>query len=459
MKTEVFRMERVTYCENETRKLNNLDLQVFGGEILGILPLNSYGLPELLEVIRKNPPLEFGFVFLKEKCVSNWHQPQLGHNPIGMIQSDSQLVEGLSLAENIFVLRKGFRAWYIRSGLLRTQLAPFFERIGVDIPLDAYPEELTSFQRVVVELLRAMVAGYRLIIIYDISTILSKEELEQFQRILKQGTKEGVSFLYVGFHPEEIADIADRVALFSNGRILKTIYPKDVLQHVQNAGQAAPRKVQGSYAPKSEPAVFRGEKLTLEGMRELSFSIAAGECLVIQDTGDLITHPLLKVLLGESRLESGLLWLGNCPAKFPFGPHVAVIQQSPAQSMLFPQMSYFDNLFLTSDHHLPNIWRNRRMKHRLAKEYAYRNGVDLFERSIDSLSEKEKYELVYNRVLLQKPTVVFCVRPFKGADMELREHIRKLIQQLQAKKIAVVIMTSNALETIQLADRIVEVGT
>lgn len=459
MKTEVFRMERVTYCENETRKLNNLDLQVFSGEILGVLPLNSYGLPELLEVIRKNPPLEFGFVFLKEKCVNNWHQPQLGHNPIGMIQSDSQLVEGLSLAENIFVLRKGFRAWYIRSGLLRTQLAPFFERIGVDIPLDAYPEELSSFQRVVVELLRAMVAGYRLIIIYDISTILSKEELEQFQRILKQGTKEGVSFLYLCFHPEEITDIADRVALFSNGRILKTVSPKDALQHVQNIGQPIIRKASGFDYPKSEPPAFRGEKLSLEGLRELSFSVSAGECLVIQDSGDQVAQPLLKVLLGESKLESGMFWLGNCPAKLPLWPDVAVIQQTPSQSMLFPQMSYFDNLFLTSDHHLPNIWRNRQMKYRLAKEYAHRNGIDLFERSIESLSEKEKYDLVYNRVLLQKPKVVFCIRPFKGADMELREHVRKLLQQLQAKKIAVVILTSNASETIQIADRIIEVST
>lgn len=457
MKTEVFRMERVTYCENETRRLNNLDLQVFSGEILGVLPLNSYGLPELLEVIRKNPPLEFGFVFLKEKCVNNWHQPRLGHNPIGLIQSDSQLVEGLSLAENIFVLRKGFRAWYIRSGLLRAQLVPFFTKIAVDIPLDAYPEDLSNFQRVVVELLRAIVAGYRLIVIYDISTILSKEELVQFQRILKQCTREGISFLYVGFHPEEVADIADRVALFSNGRILKTVSPEDALQHIQNLGQAVPQKASGSYNPESEPAAFRGEKLSLEGMRELSFSVSAGECLVIQDSADQVTQPLLKVLLGEGRLESGTLWLGNRPGKLPLVPDVAVIQQSPSQTMLFPQMSYFDNLFLTSDHHLPNLWRNRRMQHRLAKEYAHRNGIDLFERTIDSLSEKEKYDLVYNRILLQKPKVVFCVRPFKGADMELREHIRKLLQQLQAKKIAVVILTANASETIQIADRIMEV--
>ena len=96
--------------------------------------------------------------------------------------------------------------------------------------------------------------------------------------------------------------------------------------------------------------------------------------------------------------------------------------------------------------------------------YALKHGLgellkkDLFEQPVESLSELEKYDLVYNRILLQKPGVVFCVRPFKGTDMELREHIRHLITLLQKKQIAVVLLTTNAAEVFGIADRIIRVG-
>ena len=121
------------------------------------------------------------------------------------------------------------------------------------------------------------------------------------------------------------------------------------------------------------------------------------------------------------------------------------------------KLSYFDNLFLCSDHHLPRLWLRRRMQRRLAKEYAQRNNIELFQRSVESLSELEKYDLVYHRILLQKPKVVICIRPFKGADMELREHILHLMEQLRKKQIAVVITTVNASGDIPGADRVISV--
>ena len=97
------------------------------------------------------------------------------------------------------------------------------------------------------------------------------------------------------------------------------------------------------------------------------------------------------------------------------------------------------------------------MQRLLAKEYAQRNGIDLFHRSVDGLSELEKYDLVYSRILLQKPKVVICIHPFKGADMELREHILHLIEKLRKKQIAVVITTVNLSGYVPDADRVITV--
>lgn len=414
VKSEVFRMERVTYQEGGIRKLRDCELNIFSGEILGLIPLNSYGLQALMDVMTKNLPLQFGFVFLKEKLINHWQRPNPRNNPIGLIQSKSHLVEGMTLSENVFVLRSGFRA---------------------------------------------MVAGYRLVVLQDFSTFLNESELEKIHTILRQCASEGISFLYIGSQPEDISRIADRVAIFGNGRILKNVEAGTSLQEILEkaaAGKFAAQK-ERTLAADSQ-AVFRGVKLRLAGVEEVSFSVHPGECVVLQDVSNRFIPQILEILMGEREAPAGSLWLGDAPFSSVSDRKTAIIQELPTQTMIFPRMSYFDNLFLTSDHHLPGLWRKLRMQRRLAQEFRAREEKDLFDQSVESLSELEKYDLVYNRILFQKPEVVFCVRPFKGADMELREHIRHLITLLQKKQIAVVLLTTNASEAFGIADRMIRIG-
>lgn len=460
MRSEIFRMERVTCQKNGIQQLRDCDLHIFSGEILGLIPLNSHGLPALIDVMTKNLPLQYGFVFLKEKIINHWRRPRPRNNPVGLIQSVSHLVEGMTLTDNVFVLRNGFRAWYIQSRLLRTQLAPFFWKIGVEVPLDIYPEDLTAFQRVVVELIRAIVAGHRLIVLQDISTILNEKELEKIHGVLRQCTKEGFSFLYISSHPEDLTKIADRVAVFGNGRVLKTAEGRASLQDIlDNAARGDVLLKENLSGTAGTVPLFRAEGLRLDGTETISFSVYPGECVILQDVNNQLTGQIVQMLLGEWGGDSGQLWLREDPLDAVPNRDIAVIQELPTQTMLFPRLSYFDNLFMTSDHHLPGLWRSRRMQHRLTREQSLRTNAELFDQPVESLSELEKYNLIYNRILLQKPAVVFCVHPFKATDMQLRNHIHQWISQLLKKQIAVVFLTTNATDACGIADRVVYVGS
>jgi len=459
MKNEVFRMERVTYCENGIKRLDDLDMHIFSGEILGLLPLNSYGLTSLLDVMTRNLPLQYGFVFYREKLINSWRHPLPQNNHIGLIRNQSQLVEGMPLTDNVFVLRSGFRAWYIRSKLLRSQLQPFLDKIGVEIPLDSYPEGLSAFERIVVELIRAMVAGYRLVVLYDISTLLSEEERVQLSRILRQCAQEGISFFYVGFQPEELSQICDRICLFSNGRIVHTVDSAEELHRIlaHMAGMRA-KEGQAARTEMGGGAVFQARQLAMGEGVALSFSVAPGECVMLYDTCNRVTDRLVDILTGDQAADGGDMLLCGEPFRRQGNREIAILQELPSQSMIFPELNYFDNLFLCADHHLPHLWCRSRMQRRVAREYAaQKNQAELFRRSIDSLTELEKYDLVYNRIILQRPKVVVCVRPYKGADMELREHIQQLLGQLRKKQIAVILMTSSASDGQSVADRVISV--
>ena len=208
MREEVYRMERVTYCEQGVALLENFSMAIWTGEILGLVPANHFGLSALLRLLRQNLPLHYGFVYYKERLVNDWRFPCTGMNRVStnrvsIIQNQSCLAKDLTVADNIFVLRPGFRKRLMQPGILREQLKPFMEDIGMEIPADAYIEDLSTFERFVVELLKAVVAGNHLVVLEDISTFISAAELEKLSRILRHYAKQGMSFLYVAAHFEE----------------------------------------------------------------------------------------------------------------------------------------------------------------------------------------------------------------------------------------------------------------
>ena len=197
MKQEILRIERVSCLEKGIVQLEDFSLTIFAGEIMGLLPVDNHGLTALLNLIQHNIPLKYGHVYYRGEQVNTWRNTKHRVNKIGIIQSESCLVEGLTVADNIFVLRPGFRTRLVRTSILRQQLLPFLESIDISISADAYVEELNPFEKVVVDVLKAVVAGCRLIVLRDISAELCESELEKIHELIRHYAKQGFSFLYI----------------------------------------------------------------------------------------------------------------------------------------------------------------------------------------------------------------------------------------------------------------------
>ena len=72
MKKEVLRMQRVTYVENDITILDNLNLQIYAGEVMGLLPLDSFGLNKMLELMQKNLPILYGQIYIRAEVYLGW---------------------------------------------------------------------------------------------------------------------------------------------------------------------------------------------------------------------------------------------------------------------------------------------------------------------------------------------------------------------------------------------------
>ena len=229
MKKEILRLQDVTYKKQNTIIFRNMTFNILKGEIMGIIPMNSYGMDELLDVIVNNLPLYYGYVYYQDKCVNSWKEEKNSRNRICLIDSETSLVNGLDVLTNVFTLRAGFGQEILNEKMLTMQLQPFIDELGVSIDPFMPVEKLPAYKRVMVELLRAIVAGYHLIIIREISTVISEEELGKLFDTMRYYTGKGFTFLYVSYHFEEIQQVCTRAILMSEGSI-NLIFDKEQIK-------------------------------------------------------------------------------------------------------------------------------------------------------------------------------------------------------------------------------------
>lgn len=463
MRQEIFRMERVTYMERGVAKLEDFHLQIYRGEIMGLVPVNAHGMTAFLKLLQTNLPIDDGYVYYCGELVNSWKESKKNPNRISIIKAQSCLVERLTVSDNIFVLRQGFRQRIIRPSLLKRQLEPFLQDIGMDILADSYVEKLTVFERVVVELLRAVIMGNRLIVLNEIGALISDRELAKLHEILRHYAAQGIAFIYISPHFEEILQISDRAAMLTNGRIQKVIqeprmekeelrdcaeeYDRMVREHLENCGKSSDKR----------KVLLSARGITSGSIQKMDMDIYAGECVVLQHQDHETFRDMIDLLTGERRAKEGYLQMDGMLTKLQGNWDIAVIQERATESMIFPKLDYMDNLCMGLAQRIPSLWLDPKIVGSIRREYGPVLGEEVFSMHMEELSERQKYQLVYTRILLQRPRVICCIQPFQGADLPHRMFIWKLLEMFLEKGITVVILALNLADSISLADRLVRI--
>lgn len=463
MREEILRMDRVTYIEQGVTELNHFCLNLYAGDIMGLIPINDTGLGKLFKLLAQNLSIHYGYIYYRGRMVNQWKHSDGAYNRIGVVQTQSGLADDLTVADNVFVMRHGFRKRIIQHKVLERQLAPFLEEIGVHLAADAVARELSPYHRLVTEIVKAVVADCRLIVLVEPGTVIGDERLNRLHEIIRHYAQKGFSFLYVSRHFEEAAQICDHAALMLNGQIVKVLPTAQTTQQMLDCFgvEKFSRLVKSGRSKTQFPGL--APAMELKGLRyghirRLDMSVAPGECVVVQDTNNRIYEDLVNILTGSRRPEAGQVLVDGKPLDRKGQRDIAIVQKMAADSMVYADLSYMDNLCFTMDHLIPSVWRRRSTREGIRRECAAQLGQDVFDMPVEQLSRKRKYELVYTRVLLQHPKVAVCIQPFMHADMEHRMHIWTLMERLMDKGVAVVILAVNLADSLAFADRFIRIG-
>lgn len=462
MRQEVLRLEHVTRMVGGAARLDDFSLHLFQGEIFGLMPMNDLGKKELVELLRCNVPIHYGFVYLQEKLVNSYRKSDGSANKVSVIGRRSGLADSLSVAENVFILRQGCRKYLINARVLRQQLWSFLEEAELEVSPDALAVNLSSYERCAVELVKAVVSGTKLVVISDLSNVLSTVELARFHELMRHYALQGFTFLYLCAHHEEAMVFCDRIAIMQKGHIvLQLEAPFESDEAIWRRSLDFSQKAE-EHCQEGRPLLeFRN--IRTGTMDRLSFALWPGECVAILDKNNTILEELVRLMRRSLTPQDGSIFMNGRPfglKRLP-GQAVGFVGADPVRTAIFPQMSAVDNLCMATSARMPQLWLRRAVRKSIEREYYPIFGEAIHAPDASGLPVRTQYDLAYYRQHLYHPELTVCVQPFLGADMYLRHHVISLLEVLRGRGITTLLLLVNISDSLSVADRllVVEDGT
>lgn len=468
MKKEILRFNGVTYIKDEIEYLNNFNMHIFQGEIMGLVCRNDFGIQALIDLLNCNLPIQYGRVYFNEIEVNTYKYSLKTANRIAVIEKKSRLIKDLTVADNVFVIRKNFKQYIISSKILNKQFQRIISETGIHINGAKLVSELTPYERIVVELIKAVVSGSKLIVIRDVSHMLGEADTANFFNLIEKYSKKGISFLYICSNYKEAVNVCNRISIMQEGRIRKVLdraqYPEGeeyITNSIDKNIKLNNLLVQDTDGESSSRDIIRFKNVTTRYLSNLSFSIKMGECVIMLDTNNTIFNDMRSLMNMETSALYGEIYVDNKIYNLSL-THKAIdagvaIIENPIDSMIFYNMSVIENLCFLLNEKMKLHFSSNNVKKSVMNEYRQYIGDGIEEDDVRRLGIASLYDIAYYRVHLCKPKVVFCIQPFAVEDMMLCEHISKLINQLRKRKITVIILEENLSDSFITADRVLTI--
>ena len=454
------------------RALDGVDLEVEAGEVHCLLGQNGAGKSTLIKVLSAAHRADSGEIRWKGEPVSFPTPVAALRAGLATIYQELDLVDGLSVAENVFLGHEPTTLGFSKRGEMNQAARVLLKRLGhSEIRPAREVGSLSAAGKQVVSMARALSHEAQLIIMDEPSAVLDSGEVDNLFRVIRQLTADGVAVIYISHRLDEIRVIGDRVTVLKDGRTVAVGLParstptSEVVRLMtgRNVEYAFPRS-QGA-APDA-PEILRVEGLGRRGeFSDVSFSVHSGEIIGLAGLVGSGRSEIVETVYGARKADAGrvtvdgkVLRRGSVPAAIRAGLGLAP-EERKSQGLLMYEpvyrnvsvssMSRFTRVgFISSGKELAEAAR-------VTKELDVRPSDP--RRVIRTLSGGNQQKVVLARWLLRGCRLLILDEPTRGVDVGARSEIYRLVRQLADSGVGVLMVSSEIPEVLGLSDRVLVV--
>lgn len=456
MKEEILCLEKVSIPPS----LDDVNLYITKGEIVGLIPINILGVDELIELISDGLSLHYGYVSYNGKIVNDYLEPNPKNNNVVIIDKEPTLIDSLTVYENLFVLRKRFNQHIINKRMLFQQAIRLLDEVEIDINPDALVETLDIYEKVILQLVKAQINRAPLVVLKDISSFVNEKDILKLHKLIKLLSKKGMSFLYICNHHQEAFLLSNRCYLMKEGHMVKNLLPyemtEDIMEYysyVFNKSLSKEERQELYENIDSKEIIFSIKNLYYDKLSDFNMELHKGETVVVLDSDNTIIDNLSTLFKKEIIPTKGSILLNNKEIT-QNDRRIAFIEKKPLKSNLFPSLSVMDNILFCADHKLKKLWLDHRIEKSIAKKLETELGNMVYEKDLLNLNEVELYKVLQQKVLFQNPDILILVQPFSFLDLYQRIRNIEYFDTLKKRGTSIIILALSLSDTLQVADKL-----
>ena len=453
------------------RAIDGADFTVEQGEIHSLLGENGAGKSTLMKILYGMTTPTAGEVRVFGKPVAITRPAQAIALGIGMVHQHFMLTPVMTVAENVVIGSEPVRGVFFDRKKAEAQVAAMIDEYNFHISATAKVETLSVGEQQRVEILKALYRGADLLILDEPTAVLTPQEVEDLFRVMRQLKAAGKSIIIITHKLKETMEIADRVSVLRQGKMIESGVPVAGTTMNELAQMMVGRDVELSVTRRAEQVgeenfSVRGLSLTERGvpiLRDVCLSLRKGEILGIAGIEGNGQTELIEVLTGLRRpdhmelFKDGKPLSGNAAAFLAAG--VGHVPEDRMTRGLVLEMSIEDNLIL-GYHRRPAFARRglrlasaiRRCAEQERTEFAIK-APNVQERC-SALSGGNQQKVVIARVFSENPDVIIVAQPTRGVDVGAMEYIHHRLLDLRDGGKSILLISADLDEVRSLSDRL-----
>jgi ABC-type sugar transport system ATPase subunit len=463
----IVRLQAIAKTFGGTRAVDSVDLDLFSGEAHGLVGENGAGKSTLMRILAGFFADYGGAITIGGQSVRLTSPAQARARGVVLVHQELSLLPELTVAENIVLGREppAKLPGFINRRSTEAEARRHLDDCGIAIDPGIKLERLSIAERQLVEIVKAIAASPRVLILDEPTSSLTIRESRELFRIVARLIAKGTAIVYVSHKLEEVFALTERVTVLRDGKKVATA-PTREWSEAKLVRAMVGRDLSALF-PRvfSEPGEKRLEVVGL-GRRgvfsDVAFTIRAGEILGLYGIVGAGRTNVAEALYGLAPADAGSVKVDGRAVSVtsPSAALAAGIAMAPedrhAQGLV-PMMSVSENLSLSS---LPSVSRagfvlraaERNIVGRLLKQLLVRAASPAQE--VSSLSGGNQQKVVIGRSLMPEPKILILDEPTRGVDVVAKAEVHASIDRLAQQGIAVLLISSELPEILGMSDRI-----
>ena len=468
----VIEMREITKVFGEFVANDKINLQLRKGEIHALLGENGAGKSTLMNMLAGLLEPTSGEIFVKgksEKLDSPSRAAALG---IGMVHQHFMLVEAFTVAENIILGSEITNKGVLDLKKANADILELSERYGLAVDPTAKVEDISVGAQQRVEILKTLYRGAEILIFDEPTAVLTPAEILELMDIMKTLVKEGKSIILITHKLDEIRAVADRVTVIRRGKSIKTVSIEGA-SNKDLAEMMVGRSV--SFVTEKEEAMPKdvvlqisdlivNENRGVPAVKELSLEVRAGEIVGVAGIDGNGQSELIQAITGLRKVKSGSIKIkgrevvGLSPRKIT-EMQVSHVPEDRHRDGLVLEMMLSENIALQTYYKEPlsnkgvlNYNQINSYARKLMEEFDVRAASEIV--PARALSGGNQQKAIIAREVDRDPDLLIVSQPTRGLDVGAIEYIHKRLISERDKGKAVLVVSFELDEILNLSDRI-----